>query len=186
MPCHTKRLPPSLFSFSFSLHFFCFLCVCECLLWHLHLFYFLHYMKILHALTSRGTHQHHIHIRSQFTYTGPVIPHIDQTYTDAAHSVFRHILRNRKDCVKVRRSSRHCTCRVHVTVGFVCRSVQKHISRQRKTIENNKEQPLKQHAEPVYRRMPTVTLKLFTCVCTIHCTLRTVENWRNGYEGREP
>lgn len=43
---------------------------------------------------------------------------------------------------------RECVCAKH--------------TRQRKTIENNKEQPLKQHAEPgIYRRMPTVTLKTF-------------------------
>lgn len=55
----------------------------------------------------------------------------------------------------------------------------KNTTRQRKTIENNKEQPLKQHAEPVYRRMPTVTLKLFTVIYI--CKLRTAfRNWRNG------
>lgn len=47
--------------------------------------------------------------------------------------------------------------------AYVNVEVRKNTSRRkRKTIENNKEQPLKQHAEPVYRRMPTVTLKLFS------------------------
>lgn len=68
-----------------------------------------------------------------------------------------------------------CMCNVKVC---------KNTTRQRKTIENNKEQPLKQHAEPVYRRMPTVTLKLFTVVYI--CKLRTAfRNWRNGRSERK-
>lgn len=70
-------------------------------------------------------------------------------YTPAAHRRIKYAADEEKES--------------HIKTMYILCVCAENTRDKRKTIENNKEQPLKQHAEPVYRRMPTVTLKLFSC-----------------------